>query len=293
MQTAQLFGLFANPVGHSLSPLMHNTAFRHLGIRAFYHAFEVKADQLAQAVDAVRILQLKGINISIPHKERIIPFLDEVDTEARLIGAVNTVINQDQKLIGYNTDGIGYVESLIRETDVQLESSRIMIIGAGGAAKAIGVYLLKYGCPSLTVVNRTLSRAQELVEQLSLYAEQQPTQIQLHACTLKQANQELNAYDVIINTTPCGMWPNVEEQPLQLEGMNTDTIVSDIVYNPLKTRFLKDAEQRGATIHGGVGMFVQQGAAAFELFTGHRAPVDVMYQCVLNKLEQEQEEASC
>ena len=149
MTVGTLFGLLAHPAGHSMSPLMHNTAFKHLGLEHHYHAFDVAPAQLPAALEGLKALGIGGVNVSIPHKEAVIPYLDEVDAEARVIGAVNTIVLEDDRLKGYNTDGAGYVRSLIAETNVDLAKARILLLGAGGAAKGISLYLLKEGCSSL------------------------------------------------------------------------------------------------------------------------------------------------
>jgi shikimate dehydrogenase len=284
----KLFGIYAHPVHHSLSPTMHNAAFSFRGLTHNYQAFDVHPTGLEQAMEAMKALQIGGINVSIPHKEKVMQYLDEIDEEAQVIGAVNTVVlDKNNRLKGFNTDGAGYVQSLLTETAIKLQETDVLLIGAGGAAKGIAVYLLKNGCASVTITNRTESKAKELVLLLQKYvATNQNTGAvaKVHIKDWDDAVQAHGSFGLIVNTTPMGMWPDIERVPFQLHSLNASTIVSDIVYNPLQTRFLKDAEEQGATVHQGVGMFIYQGALAFELFTGQKAPIEVMRKVVLENL---------
>jgi shikimate dehydrogenase len=287
MDERMLFGLFAHPVHHSLSPVMHNAAFAELGLAHHYQAFDIHPEQLEMAMKGIRALGIGGVNVSIPHKENVIPYLDEIDDEARVIGAVNTIVHQrGGRLKGYNTDGAGYVQSLLAETSIALPQTKALLIGAGGAAKGIAVYLLKHGCSQLTVANRTKAKAEELALQLEKYIQQQGLEGRVLPIEWSQASQEAANYDLIVNTTPIGMWPNSDQIPISLKGINASTVVSDIVYNPLTTQFLKEAAQLGATTHQGLGMFIYQGALAFKYFTGKQAPVDRMKEVVLERLQQ-------
>lgn len=286
MTTNKLFGILAHPAGHSMSPLMHNTAFAHLGLGHHYHAFDVPPQELPRALAGLRALGISGVNVTIPHKEAVIPFLDEIDEEAKLIGAVNTIVlEEDGRLKGYNTDGAGYVRSLVTETELDLTGANILLLGAGGAAKGISIYLLKEGCPRLTIANRTSARAKELEQQLLEYIALNKLKADIDVQKWEEVEHVIHDYNVIINTTPMGMWPNVNDTPISLQQVLPGTIVSDIVYNPLKTKFLQIAEEKGAIIHEGLGMFVYQGAIAFELFTGETAPVEIMRKVVLERLK--------
>lgn len=288
MEERKLFGILAHPAGHSLSPVMHEEAYQKLGLPYAYHPFDVPPELLPQAINAIKVLGIKGVNVTIPHKERIIPLLDRLDPEAEAIGAVNTVVlEEDGSLSGYNTDGPGYVESLKRETQLDLSRSKVLLLGAGGAAKAIGIYLLKEGIPHLTIVNRTVERAQQLARHLEKYVEgrfpSSPSQVTVKSVTELDQNK-LFEYQLIINTTSVGMWPKIDQVPLELGPLSPSTVVSDIVYNPYETLFLKKAKEKGATVHHGLGMLVYQGALAFKLFTGYDAPVEVMWKAVSHQL---------
>lgn len=290
MRESKLFGIMAHPVHHSLSPLMHNKAFQYLNLPYYYQAFDVPPEHLEEAVKAMRILGIEGVNISIPHKEKIIPYLDEVETEARVIGAVNTVVReQDGRLKGYNTDGAGYVQSLIRETNISLSKTSTLVLGAGGAAKGIAVYLLKEGCSNLCITNRNLSKAQDLVLQLQQYSAEEGLSRSIEWKSWDEAEREVDLFSLVINTTPVGMWPQTDSSPILLPdslSFAQEKVFSDIVYNPLKTKILLQAEERGAKIHTGVGMFIYQGALAFQKFTREDPPIEVMQKIVMDRLQQ-------
>ncbi|QNU25697.1 shikimate dehydrogenase [Geobacillus zalihae] len=272
----KVYGLIGFPVEHSLSPLMHNDAFARLGIPARYHLFSVEPGQVGAAIAGVRALGIAGVNVTIPHKLAVIPFLDEVDEQARRIGAVNTIVNDNGRLVGYNTDGLGYVQALEEEMNITLDGKRILVIGAGGGARGIYFSLLSTAAERIDMANRTVEKAERLVREggdgRSAYF------------SLAEAETRLDEYDIIINTTSVGMHPRVEVQPLSLERLQPGTIVSDIIYNPLETKWLKEAKARGARVQNGVGMLVYQGALAFEKWTGQWPDVNRMKQLVIEAL---------
>ncbi|MGO4887264.1 shikimate dehydrogenase [Anaerobacillus sp. MEB173] len=273
----KLFGLFGHPVGHSMSPTMHNDAFANLGLSHYYQAFDVREENLETAVKGVRALGISGFNVTIPHKVAIMQYLDEIDTEAEIIGAVNTVVLRDNKLIGYNTDGIGYVRSLLELVDKEeLKQKSILVIGAGGAARAIVTSMLRFGAQNVSITNRTIEKAEELVE----HCRGQNMKI----LSLNEAEKGIDQFEVIINTTSVGMSPNIDEIPLAIENIKKGTILSDIVYNPLKTKWLALGEEKGAIIHNGVGMFVYQGAEAFEMWTDSKPDYARMKEIVMKRL---------
>ncbi|ARP43553.1 MULTISPECIES: shikimate dehydrogenase [Geobacillus] len=271
-----VYGLLGFPVEHSLSPLMHNDAFAYFGISARYHLFSVKPEQVGEAIAGVRALGIAGVNVTIPHKMAVIPFLDEVDEHARRIGAVNTIVNDSGRLIGYNTDGPGYVKALEEEMDIHLDGKRILLIGAGGGARGIYFSLLSTAAERIDIANRTAEKAARLIGEGD---ERRSTFF-----PLAEAERRLAEYDIIINTTSVGMHPHVDEQPLSLQQMRPGTVVSDIIYNPLETKWLKEAKARGARVQNGVGMLVYQGALAFEKWTGQWPDVNRMKQLVINQL---------
>lgn len=286
--TTRLMGLFGHPVAHSKSPQMHNAAFAHLGLDAVYLAFDVQPERIEDAVRSIRALNLRGVNVTIPHKVAVIPHLDELSEAARRIGAVNTIVQEAGRLIGYNTDGIGYVSALREETGFAPAGKRVLLLGAGGAARAVATQLALDGASQVTIAARTLEKAQALLPALADVT-------QAHAVTLKElldrsagTERETSAdsatriadFDLVINTTPVGMHPHVEEMPIDPELLRAGQLVSDLIYNPRLTRFLQAAQQRGCSVSGGLGMFIHQGAHAFTLWTGQEAPTDVMRKTV-------------
>ncbi|MGO4545675.1 shikimate dehydrogenase [Paenibacillus sp. 2TAB23] len=274
-----LFGVIGNPIRHSKSPIMMNRAFRETGINGVYTAFHVTSDRIADFAAGVRAMGIRGVNVTIPHKLDIMSVLDEIDASAQAIGAVNTIVNEEGRLIGYNTDGIGYVRSLKEEAERELAGKRIVVIGAGGASRGI-VYALANERPArITISNRSLERAQELAVSLQDAAD-------IIAITHNELQTACEEADIVINTTSVGMFPNTEETPVNASWLKQDAVASDLIYNPLKTKFLLEAEQRGCRIHGGLGMFIYQGAYAFEYWTGQPAPAAAMRETVLASLQQ-------
>ncbi|MEH7547766.1 MULTISPECIES: shikimate dehydrogenase [Bacillaceae] len=272
----KLFGVLGNPIGHSMSPVMHNDLFSLYNIDAEYLPFLVQEDELRDAVNGLRALGAGGFNVTVPHKSSIIPFLDEVDELAASIGAVNTVVNKDGKLIGYNTDGLGFLKGLDDYLN-KIEGQKILVIGAGGAARAIYFTLAKEKPMQIDIANRTLEKAVQLIEEC-------PYSISSRALTLKDASSELGEYDLIIQTTMIGMEPNITEQPITLEYLREDSVVCEIIYNPLETRILREAKSIGATVQNGIDMFVYQGALAFEKWTGIFPDIQRMKENVLGQL---------
>lgn len=272
----KLFGVLGNPIGHSMSPVMHNDLFSLYNIDAEYLPFLVQEDELRDAVNGLRALGAGGFNVTVPHKSSIIPFLDEVDELAASIGAVNTVVNKDGKLIGYNTDGLGFLKGLDAYL-TKIEGQKILVIGAGGAARAIYFTLAKEKPMQIDIANRTLEKAVQLIEEC-------PYSISSRALTLKDASSELGEYDLIIQTTMIGMEPNITEQPITLEYLREDSVVCEIIYNPLETRILREAKSIGATVQNGIDMFVYQGALAFEKWTGIFPDIQRMKENVLGQL---------
>ncbi|MFO7667369.1 MAG: shikimate dehydrogenase [Desulfobacterales bacterium] len=263
---SSVYTLFGYPVSHSLSPVMHNRAFEFTGYNGVYLAFRVK--NIKNALVSVRTLGIKGASITIPHKTEAMEYLDETDDTALKIGAVNTIINNGGSLKGYNSDGFGAVKALSEKTSINGKS--IAIIGAGGAARAVGFCVKKEG-GRITVINRSADKGERLAGDLS--ADYRP---------LSDIGK-LN-FDILINTTPVGMTPDIDGMPIEKRYLEKGMVVMDIVYNPLKTRLLAEAEKAGCVTIDGVSMFVYQGAFQFELWTGIKAPVDVMKKAVLEAL---------
>jgi shikimate dehydrogenase len=276
--STKLTGVFGYPIGHSLSPAMHNTAFRQCQLNFMYAAFQVKPEKLKEAVRGISALSFRGVNVTIPHKVAIMDFLDEINEEALEIGAVNTIVNEDGKLVGYNTDGQGFIQSLLEEMNRPLQGLSVTILGAGGAARAVAVSLARSGVSNIRIANRSLGKAEILAGHLS-------SRVSVSACTLDALTEQgLAKTDLLINTTSVGMYPHVDEMPIPEKLLHDRLIVSDLIYNPLETKLLRTASSIGAQVHTGLGMFVHQGALAFQLWTGRQAPIPVMKDIVLHQL---------
>jgi len=277
-------GIFGYPISHTLSPAMHNAVIKALGLDMVYLPFEVKPSNLKEAINGIKSLGIIGVNITIPHKESVIRFLDDISEEARLVGAVNTIVYKDRKLVGYNTDGSGYMASLKEELGFNPKSKRIIIIGAGGAARGILAALATQKPKSITVANRTLSRAVSLIKAFKgKFRDTRFEAINLDDNMLKMS---FNSVDLLINTTSVGMKQG-KTLKIPLETLPKIAIVSDIIYNPLETLLLKKAKKFGLTTHGGLGMLVHQGARSFKLWTGMDAPMNVMRKAALKALKME------
>jgi shikimate dehydrogenase len=263
-----LVGLLGYPIEHSVSPAMHNAAFAHLGLDWAYLPLPLLPDRLGEALRGLLALGFRGANLTIPHKEQALAYLDDITPEARALGAVNTITIEDYKLVGHNTDADGFLAAL---TEAGGQHQRAVVLGAGGAARAVVQALRKIGV-SVTVANRTLERALRL--SVDVCALDAPSL----GAALKQA-------DLLVNATPVGMWPAVEASPLP-EGLtlSPDLTVFDLVYNPLETRLLQQARLSGAKTINGLGMLVYQGAAAFRLWTGIAPPLEVMRQAAMQNL---------
>jgi shikimate dehydrogenase len=274
--------LLGYPVGHSMSAVMHNAAFRELGLDYRYELKSVPPDELGALVASeLRGTDFAGASVTIPHKLAIIEHLDGVDPSALRIGAVNTIVNEDGQLKGYNTDGIGALMG-ITETYGNIEKARVIMVGAGGAARAVG-YHLSTGVRELTIANRTLERAEELTTSLSANPECRATvrSIPLKRDIIRAAIEEA---DILVNATPLGMHPKTDDTPVQKEMLHPGLLVFDLVYNPIKTRLLREAEEAGAAILPGVNMLVYQGVAAFKMWTGEDPPVETMKAAVVKAL---------
>lgn len=272
--TTRLVGIFGYPVTHSGSPLMHNAAFSHLDLDYVYVPFEVRPEDLQQAVEALRVLNIAGINVTIPHKEAIIPFLDEVSREVGLIGAVNTVKVENNKLKGSNTDVQGFLESL-QENGIEPKGMKALVIGAGGASRAVVCALGKAGAGEIVIVNRTLTRAEEIAEKQNALLGGK----NIRCVDLTEISSQAEAADLIVNTTSVGM---KADDPLLLdpEVLTPRHRVVDIIYKPPETSLLREARLRGAVTLNGMGMLVNQGALSFELWTGIAPPRSLMRQAL-------------
>ncbi len=263
--------IIGDPVAHSLSPLIQNAAFRAGSLDYVYVAFRVKKEELREAVGGFKALNIAGFGVTIPHKVAIIPYLDALDPLAKAIGSVNTVVNNNGILTGYNTDAPGFLEPLTTR-GIELEGKNVVMLGAGGAARAVS-FILVNGGANLTVINRTLPRAEELVEGIKNSLKKDVLASSMSYENLKRATGQA---DILINTTSVGMFPNVDGTPVPAELLHERHIVYDIIYNPAETRLLREAKEKGAKTLNGAEMLAWQGALAFEKWTGYKAPVDIM-----------------
>jgi shikimate dehydrogenase len=271
--------VIGDPVEHSLSPVMHNAAFKELNLDFVYLAFTVRKDELRTAIAGARSLQVHGLNVTMPHKTAIMKHLDEIDPTAKSIGAINTVLNAEGKLIGYITDGVGAIKAL-KENSVSLEGKKLLLLGAGGAAKAIAFHATQE-VEELKILNRTAQKAKELAEALHKKFDKKVSGNSLLSETIKK---ELEDTDILVNATSVGMHPNVNQSLVDSTWLRPDLCVMDIIYNPLETKLAKDAKSVGAKVISGIEMLVYQGAASFEIWTNHQAPVKAMKEAILNKL---------
>ncbi len=278
-----VYGVFGDPVKHSLSPLMHNAAFNHVAIDAIYVPFHVPSGSLATAVSAIRSLGIKGINVTIPHKEAIIPFLDEVDQTAQRVGAVNTVVNSNGRLVGYNTDSSGFLRSACSDLGFKPPGSQVVLLGAGGACRAAVQALLSAGVKQITIVNRTVSRAIDLIASFKTDStRQQLTAVTYQSATLLQA---LANADLLVNTTSIGLQGEMLDL-FPLENIKGSALIYDMVYSGVGTALVQAAGQRGLTCIDGLSLLAAQGEDAFFIWTGVRLPDGFMHQQLLKYLHQ-------
>ena len=272
--------LIGHPVKHSVSPQMHNAAFKELGLNCIYLVFDVLEEMLREAVDGLRSLRILGFNVTIPHKIRIIKFLDELDNSAKLVKAVNTVVQRNGELIGYNTDLYG-IEQVLREVD-ELNCGLGLIIGAGGAGRASAIALTNLGFSEIIIANRTFKRASNLAKQIRELG------FSAKPILLTDLSRYASSANLIINATPLGMAPNlISETPLKRDHIKRGSVVLDLVYNPLRTKLLIEAEKAGAYTISGLKVLVAQGARSFKLWTGIDPPIGTMYSAALKALRGE------
>ncbi|MFH0748348.1 MAG: shikimate dehydrogenase [Candidatus Bathyarchaeota archaeon] len=278
----KLYAVIGDPVEHSLSPVMQNVAFQSLDLNSIYLAFKVTSNNLENAIIGMKSLGILGFNVTVPHKVSVMKYLDEVDPQAVEVGAVNTVVNKEGILKGYNTDGAGALAAL-REAGVKIEGQKVVLLGAGGAAKALA-YNVASLAESLIIFNRTESKAKNLATSLT---ERLGFKVEGKEITDIVLCSSLRDADILINATSVGMYPRINETPLQSQDFHSGMTVFDIVYNPLLTRLLREAKAAGAHSIGGVKMLVYQGALAFELWTGRKPPIKKMCDAVEKVLKRE------
>ncbi len=274
--------LIGDPVEHSVSPQMHNAAFAHLSLRYMYDLMQVKPEDLENAVDELRASHIQGFNVTVPHKEAIIKYLDGMDKLSTKIGAVNTVYNKEGRLYGYNTDAQGFMESLTTDAGIDPKRKKVLILGAGGAARAIAVALTQAKAGQVTVFDTDEAKAQALVAHLQKEFPKRPAFL-VHG--KDELNEAVRKSHVVINATPVGMSPNVDESPLGDDvPLSSKQLVYDLVYNPAETKLMKMAAAKGAKAVSGLGMLVRQGAAALKIFTKYDGPIDIMMNAAKESL---------
>lgn len=277
----QIYGVIGDPVEHSLSPVMHNAAFKALKVDGVFLAFKVKKMEVKSAIEGMRALGICGFNVTMPHKNAVIPYLDEVDETSELLGSVNTILNDNGKLRGVSTDGVGALRAL-QENNVAVKGRKVVLLGGGGAGKAIA-YTLAKEVDQLILLNRTTEKIRNLSKDIDRVFHKEITVDILSSKTLET---NLKDADILINATNVGMHPNSAESIVNSRFLKPELAVMDIVYNPIETKLAKDAKDAGARVVNGLEMLVYQGAASFELWIGKIAPVKVMRQAALNQLQQ-------
>jgi shikimate dehydrogenase len=275
MSQVNKFAVIGDPIAQSKSPLMMEAAFQALGYAGSYEKVHVRAVELGETIARFRKENYRGWNVTIPHKVDVMAHLDEIDPDAKHLGAVNTVVNEDGRLIGYNTDGIGYVRSLLEETGFAPAGKKVLFVGAGGAARGVIYAMLKQQPADVAIVNRTVAKAEELVASLTAFGP-------IRAIT--EADIADTQWDLIVNTTSVGMYPDMDATPFDERHFGPNMVVSDLIYNPKETLFLRQARLAGAKTHNGLGMFIYQGAYALEYWTGLAAPTSVMRNAVVATL---------
>ena len=270
----RVFAILGNPVAHSLSPGMYNEAFAYLGMNSIYVAFKVAEDSLGQAVAGMKSLGVWGGNVTIPLKEKIIPYLDGITEEARLIGAVNTFRREEDKLMGTNTDGVGFIKALTKAYPDALTRKKALLLGAGGSARAVAAALALAGIKEITVINRNIDKARDLAQTLEK-AGAAASCLRWGEAGLADAFRDSK---LVINTTSLGMAPHIgDAPPYDSAWLSPRHLVVDLIYRPARTRFLREAGERGCQTMNGLGMLLEQGVLTFEYwYPGATAPVEVM-----------------
>ncbi|NLG57793.1 MAG: shikimate dehydrogenase [Clostridiales bacterium] len=268
---AELVGVFGDPVDENPTGVMEEAAFEALGLPFRYLTIRVRREELPGAIAGLRAFNMRGINLTIPHKIAVIPHLDELTEAAEIIGAVNTVINEGGRLIGENTDGKGMLESFA-ENGCEVKNKHLVILGAGGAARAIAVEAALAGAGQVTILNRTLKKARELSEMIA-----NRTGVPSEGLPLLPGVRVPEGTDILVNATSIGLYPDTGSRPdIDYDSITPGMVVTDVVFNDPNTRFLQAAEKRGARTINGLGMLVNQGAVNFKLWTGKDAPKALM-----------------
>ncbi len=267
------------PIEHSMSPIMHNAAIRELNLSYIYFGFNVLPRNLSLAVDGIKAFDIKGINVTIPFKQKIMKYLDEVDPVAQEIGAVNTIKNEGGYLSSRNTDAEGAMKALL-DAGHKVSGKSILLLGAGGAARALA-YIMAKDSNKIVIANRSEKRAGKLANEIK---RKFGINIEGKNCSNRVLKEESKKADILINATPIGMYPNINKSPIPAEFLHKDMLVFDIVYNPLKTKLIKDATEKGCNTLGGLDMLVNQGALSFEWWTNRKPNIELMKNKIVEVL---------
>ena len=272
----ELVGVFGYPVSENPTCIMYEAAFNHLGLHWKYLTIEVKPEDLKDAVAGLKAFNMRGINLTIPHKVSVLEYVDDLSESAKIIGAVNTLVNNDGKLFGENTDGKGFLKALVDDAGFDPLDRSAVILGAGGAARAIAVELIFAGLERLIIVNRSEERGKELVAHLK-----DRTSMDVEFIRWGEGYRIPRGVDLLVNATPIGLYPNIKDKPdIDYSSITENMVVCDVIPNPPETGFLKEAAARGAKTVNGLGMLVYQAAICFKMWTGMDAPVEVMRSAI-------------
>ncbi len=265
----RLYCLIGNPISKSLSPSIHNYLFDKEKENAVYMAFNIEKKDLENTINGFKAINVKGFNVTIPYKIDIINFLDQLSYESELIGAVNTVKIDNGKLVGYNTDGLGFLKTL-EERNISLKGKNVLILGAGGAAQSISLTVANEGVKSLTILNRTVSKSKKLVEKIK----NRFPEIESSYGSLNEKYIDLKKFDILINCTSIGMYPEVDKMPIEINRFNKNVIVYDIIYKPLETKLIKSAKKEGMIAIGGLDMLIYQALLSDEIWLGRKLDIE-------------------
>ncbi len=269
---SKTFAVIGDPIDHSLSPNIHSAAFRELNLENSYIAYRIPKGELSEGIESLKKIKIDGFNVTIPHKVEMMKYLDKMDESCSVIGAVNTVTNTEGILKGYNTDMDGFLDPF-KKKEIKIQDTKILLLGAGGAARAIVAGVAKEKAKHITIANRTLQNANNLTQFANKIG------LDANAITIENVGDDLKDYDIIVNATSIGL--KNEPSPISLESIKPETIVYDIVYMPMNTDFLKKAKEKGAKIIYGYEMLLGQAVRAFEIWHGIEAPYNAMKKALL------------
>ena len=283
----KILGVIGDPIEHTFSPAMHNAGLDALNLNYIYLPFHVKPDRLKECIEGAKSMGIQGLNVTIPHKTNVIKELDSIDPVAQMIGAVNTIqfIYDDENVLtkGYNTDGYGCVRAIEEKTSV--EGKNVTITGAGGASRAVAFQIANSGIDGLSILNRNVNKAESLVNDLKSNLSTMGVEIDINAFEIDDLKRELDSSDIFIDTTPIGMYPNVDDKAIASADMlHEDLVVNDIVYTPMETSLIKEAIEANANVVYGYKMLLYQGIRSFEIWLNQEAPVDEMEKALLDVL---------